>query len=122
MPISGVNFSGAMANASSAISTTSRASASSASSRRCSLMARASGIERKLAPLLDDGAGEQVGERALRQPELVRRAGALVVGLVAGDERHRHLGAGPGMVAQVLGGLADAVLDPRLRQRQRHFG
>jgi hypothetical protein len=76
-----------------------------------------SGVEGELAPLLDDGTGELLGKRTLGQAEGVRRAGPHVVGFVAGRERHDDLGAGPGVIAQVLRGLAGAVADPRLRQR-----
>ena len=43
------------------------------------------GVEREIAPLLDDGAGERLDERPLRQPELMGGAGAFVLGLVAGE-------------------------------------
>ena len=63
------------------------------------------GIECEIATLLDQRARQRLAERPLRQPHLVRRRAALVVALVAGNERHRHVDAGPGMLGQILGGL-----------------
>ena len=77
------------------------------------------GVERQIAALLDQRARQRLGERPLRQPHLVRRRAALVAGLVARDERHRHVDAGPGMLGQILGGLAGAGAGARLRQHQR---
>ncbi len=66
--------------------------ASSASMRRCSISARGSGLANgRSGSRISCGAGA-----------------ALVVGLVAGDQRHGHVDAGPGMLGQILGGLADA--------------
>ena len=79
-------------------------------------------VEREIAALLDQRAGQRLDERPLGQPQLMRRRAALVVGLVAGGERHHHVDAGPGMLGQILDGLADAVLGARLRQHQREVG
>ena len=74
--------------------------------RRCSISARATGLMNARS-----GSCNSNGV-----------ALALVAGFVARGERHRHVGAGPGMVGQVLGGLPDAVLGARLRQHQRKSG
>ena len=79
-------------------------------------------VEREHAPLLNQRARHRLGERPLRQAELERRALAFVAGLVARGQDHRHVDAGPGMLGQILGGLSDAVLGARLRQRQREIG
>ena len=79
-------------------------------------------VEREDAPLLDQRARHRLGERPLRQLHFERLARALVAGFVARSQRHRHIGAGPRMFAQVLGGLADAVPGARLRQHQREIG
>ena len=78
-------------------------------------------VERKVSALLDKRARNRIGERPLRQPQIDRIGGAFVAAFVAGDERHRHLGAGPGMLVDVLGGAPDAAARARLRQRQRKF-
>ena len=75
----GVNFSGAMASASSAVM-----------HERPRI-----GVEREIAPLLDQRARQRLGENALRQAERERLALADVAAFVMGDERHRHFGAGP---------------------------
>src|SRR5262249_54231612 len=80
------------------------------------------GIERKDAALFDQRARDRLGERPLGQAELDRRALALVAGLVAGGQDHGDVNAGPGMLGQILGGLPDAVLGARLRQREREIG
>ena len=80
------------------------------------------GIEREIAPLFDQRPRQRLGEHALGQAEGERLAVALVAALVAGDQRHHHVGAGPGMVGQILDGLADAFLGARLRQDQREIG
>ena len=77
------------------------------------------GVEREIAALLDQRARQRLGERPLRQPHLLRRRAAFVVALVAGDQRHRHVDAGPRMLGQILGGRAGAVAGARLRQHQR---
>ena len=46
---------------------------------------------------------------------------ALVAGLVLGRQRQRHVGAGIGILAQVLDGLADAVTGADVRQHQREL-
>ena len=48
-------------------------------------------------------------------------ADALVAGFVLGGQRQRDLGAGIGVFAQILDGLADAVAGPRIRQHQREL-
>ena len=58
------------------------------------------GVERKHAPLLDQGARDRLAERPLRQLHFERLAAALVAGFIAGDQRHRDVGAGPGMLGQ----------------------
>ncbi len=80
------------------------------------------GIKRKIAPLLDQRARQRLGENAFGKAERERFAFAFVAGFVAGDKRHRHFGAGPGMVGEVLDGLPDAAFGARLRQHQRELG
>ncbi len=80
------------------------------------------GVERQDAPLLDQGARHRLVERPLRQLQFERFALALLAGFVAGDERHDRGGAGPWMLGQILGGLADTVAGARLRQGQREVG
>ena len=46
------------------------------------------GVEREAGALLDDGAGERVGEIPRRQVDLDRRAAPFLAGLVLGDQRH----------------------------------
>ncbi len=77
------------------------------------------GVQSQDAALLDQRARHRLHERALRQAELERRARALVAGLVARGQRHGDIGAGPGMLGEVLGGLAHAGLGARLGQPQR---
>ena len=52
----------------------------------------------------------------------MRLAAPFVAGLVMRDQRHGDLGAGPGVLAQIVDGLAAAVARARLRQRQPHDG
>ncbi len=106
MLTSGVNFSGAMVSASSAV-------------EHQRLLV---GVERENAPLFDQRAGDRLDEDALRQREIDRLAAAFVAGLVAGDKLHRDLGAGPRMRGQIVGGLPGAGAGARLRQRQFEFG
>ena len=82
-----------------------RVLASIARSRRCSTSARANGFRKT-----------RCGRRNVE-----RVAVAVVAAVVMGDQRHRHFGAGPGMVGQILDRLADAVLGARLRQNQREL-
>ena len=77
------------------------------------------GVHRQIAPLFDQRPRQGLDEDALRQAERQRIALADIAALVMGDERHRHFGAGPGMVGEILDGLADAVPGSRLRQHQR---
>src|SRR6202166_3643244 len=84
--------SGASVSASSAVSTRAWASASSARIRRCSISARAIGLENRRS-------GRRKSDRALPPPS----AGSLVLG-------------------QILGGLAGSVAGARLRQGQRELG
>ena len=53
------------------------------------------GIERELAPLLDERACQRLGEGMRRQGEAHRFAGALEPGLVLGGEPKRHVGSCP---------------------------
>ena len=101
-----MNFSGASASASSAVMTSGRAWASSARLRRCSISARASG-------LVKTRSGRRNANGSLL-PSLPPSSRAI--------ERHHHVGAGPGMIGQILDGLADAVLGARLRQDEREIG
>src|SRR5262245_23868343 len=80
------------------------------------------GVERQDPALLDQRARDRLGERPLRQAEFERHALALVAGLVARAQDHRHVDAGPGMLGQILGRLPDAVLGAGLRQHQRVIG
>ena len=48
------------------------------------------GIEHDRAPLLDERAGERLGEGPLRQREIDRLAASLLLGLVLGDEGQLH--------------------------------
>ena len=94
MPASGVNFSGAIVKR----------------VKRGGDERPRAGIKRQIAPLLDQRARQRLGKNALGQAERERLALAFVAGLVAGDKRHRHFGPGPGMVGDILDGLAGAVL------------
>jgi hypothetical protein len=78
-------------------------------------------IEREIASLFDQRPRQRLGEHALGQAERERLAFALVAALVAGDQRHHHVGAGPGMIGQILDGLADTFPGARLRQDQREI-
>ena len=80
------------------------------------------GVERQIAPLFDQRARQRLAEQPLGKAERERFALALIAGFVVGNERHDHFGAGPGMIGQILDGLADAVLGARLRQDQREIG
>ncbi len=71
--------------------------------RRCSISARASGL-----------VNSRSGSRMLNGSLL-----ALIAGLVLGRQRQRDVGAGIGILAEILHGLADAVAGPRIRQHQR---
>ena len=77
------------------------------------------GVERQNAALLDQRARQRLGEQPLRQPHVERLALALIAGLVLGRQRQRDVGAGIGVFAEILDGLADAVARPRIRQHQR---
>ena len=79
------------------------------------------GVQRQHAALLDQGARQRLGEQPLRQPHVEGLALALVAGLVLGGERQRHIGAGIGIFAEILDGLADAVAGARVRQHQREL-
>ena len=79
-----LNFSGAMVSASSAVSTCGLASASSARLRRCSISARATG-------LVKGRSGSRI--RGLGRPSLPPSSAR---------RRHRHVGAGPGMLGEIL--------------------
>ena len=77
------------------------------------------GVEREDAALLDQRARQRLGEQPLRQPHVERLALALIAGLVLGGQRQRDVGAGIGILAEILHGLADAVAGARIRQHQR---
>ena len=78
-------------------------------------------VERKQPALLDQRAGERLVEDPLRQPHVEGQAASFIAGLILGDERQRDVRASIGMFAQVLRGLADAVLRPRTRQTEDEF-
>ena len=80
------------------------------------------GVERQIAALLDQRPRQRLAENALRQAERERLALADVAAVVMGDERHRHFGAGPRVIGQILDRLPDALLGARLRQDQREIG
>ena len=77
------------------------------------------GVERQDAALLDQGPRQRLGEQPLRQPHVERLALALIAGLVLCRQGQRHVGAGIGVFAEILHGLADAVAGARIRQHQR---
>ncbi len=84
-------------------------------------VAIAVGVERQDAALLDQRPRQGLGEQPLRQPRLERLALALIAGLVLCGQRQRDVGAGIGIFAQILHGLAYAVAGAGVRQRQREF-
>ena len=98
-----MNSSGSSVSASSARATCSRSRGSSASLRRCSTTARASG-------LLKRRSGSTISIGALR-PGLA--------GQVLGHQRQLHLHAGPEMVADLVEALALGLLGVGARQPQR---
>ena len=61
------------------------------------------GIERELAPLLDERACQRLGEGMRRQGEAHRIAGALEPGLVLGGEPKRHVGSCPRVGGKIEG-------------------
>ena len=79
-------------------------------------------VERKDAALLDQRARQRLDEHALGQLELERGARAFIAGLVTRGQSQHDLRAGPGMIGQVLGGLACTVSRAQLRQHQREIG
>ena len=79
------------------------------------------GVERQDAALLDQRARQRLDEEALRQREFERLAAAFVAGLVVRDQRHRHLGAGPGVLGEIVDGLPAPAAGARLRQREAHI-
>ena len=80
MPASGVNFSGAIARVSSAVST----------------IGLRLGIERQIAALLDQRARQRLDENPLRQRHRARLALADIAGFVLGGERDHHLAPAQG--------------------------
>ena len=80
------------------------------------------GVERQDAALLDQRARDRLDENALRQLHVARLAAAFVAGLVARDQRHDDVGAGPGMLGEIARGLRRAAAGARLRQREREIG
>ena len=79
------------------------------------------GVERQDAALLDQRPRQRLGEQPLRQPHAERLAPAFIAGLVLGRQRQRDVGAGIGVFAEILHGLADAVAGARIRQHQREL-
>jgi hypothetical protein len=77
------------------------------------------GVERQNAALLDQRPRQGLGEQPLRQSQVERLAASLIAGLVLGRQGQRDVGAGIGILAEILDGLADAVAGPRIRQHQR---
>ena len=69
--------------------------------------------------MLDQRPRQGLGEQPLRQPHVERLALALIAGLVLRRQGQRHVGAGIGVFAEILHGLADAVAGARIRQHQR---
>ena len=74
------------------------------------------GVERQDAALLDQRPRQRLGEQPLRKPHVERLAMALIAGLVACRQGQGDVGAGIGILAEILDGLADAVAGPRIRQ------
>ena len=75
----------------------------------------------QLAPLLDDGAGQRLGEAPLGQHQLDGLAAAGLAGQVLGHQRQLHLHAGPGMVADLVeaGAFGRFRIAARQPERQR---
>lgn len=67
------------------------------------------GVEREIAALLDQRARQRLHEQPFRQPHVERLAAPLVSGFVLRGQRQRDVGAGIGIFAEILDGLADAV-------------
>ncbi len=80
------------------------------------------GVERQDAALLDQRARQRLDEEALRQGEFMRLAAPFVAGFVMRDQRDGDLGAGPGVLGEIVDGLPAAAARARLRQREPHFG
>ena len=76
------------------------------------------GVEREIAPLLDQRARQGLHKQPLRQSHIERLAASLVAGFILRRQRQRHIGAGIGIFAQVLDGLPDTVARARIRQAQ----
>jgi hypothetical protein len=79
------------------------------------------GIERESAALLDQRPRQGLGEETFGQAHIERLAASLVAGLILGRQRERDVGAGIGILAEVLDGLTDAVAGPDIRQHQREL-
>ena len=77
------------------------------------------GVERQDAALLDQRPRQRLGEQPLRQAHVERLALALIAGLVFRRQGQGDVGAGIGIFAEILDGLADAVAGARIRQHQR---
>ncbi len=75
------------------------------------------GVERKLAALLDNRAGEGIVEPSSRQRDDGRCAAAFLAGVVMGHQSQENIAPGPGMGGQVAGGLATAGARSQLGQR-----
>jgi len=67
--------------------------------------------------LLDDGAGQRVGEGAHRQGEFHFGAFADLAGIIINLQAQQNLRPGPGVGRQVLINLGFAVAGSGLRQR-----
>ena len=101
-----------------------------AGQRRLDAFWRVVGVENEVAALFDQRARQGIVERPLRQRHLDRPALAGLARNAGRAQRHRHLGARPGVLGEVDGRarVADAVggrrqLEGRLRRRrQRALG
>src|SRR5262249_44895252 len=77
------------------------------------------GVARQYAPLLNQGARQGLYENPLRQQYLVRLTAARIAGLIPSHERHDYLGAGPGVVREVVRSLRRARFGARVWQGER---
>ena len=77
------------------------------------------GIERQNPALLDQRPRQRLGEQPFRKPHVKRFTAALIAGLVLGRQRQRDVGAGIGILAEILYSLADAITGTRIWKHQR---
>ena len=77
------------------------------------------GVERQNAALLDQRPRQGFGEQPLRKPHVEWLAAALIAGLVLRRQGQGDVGAGIGILAEILDGLPDAIARPRIRKHQR---